>query len=229
MSEALIKKMNTLPDYIKANDMRGTEHLTKEDLQMPRMALAQALSPQLQTGDPKEIEGLKAGQFFNNLTGEIYGPGPFEIAVVRADPPRGVEFNPMDEGGGIRDFDVPRDDPRMKFGPNGEKPTATLFYDYIVVKLDTLEPVALSLKSTGLKTARQLNSFIKLRGMLTQKFELSAINEKKKGYSYFVPRVKMCGVPSEDQYALLESMYEGLKDRKLVIDREPVDTEEVPF
>lgn len=156
------------PDWI-TGPATGTEHITNADVAMPRLGLAQRMSPELDTSDPKYVEGLRNGDMFNTLTHEVYGKGPILFTILRADPPRGVEFNPLDEGGGVKDPNVPLDDPRMHFGPNGEKPIATKFYDYIVL-LDPLAGgditsriVGLSFKSTGLKTARELNGLIKLR------------------------------------------------------------------
>jgi hypothetical protein len=108
------------PSFIPKSS-EGTENITKDDIQMPRMALAQPMSPQLVEGDPKFIEDLKTGQLFNDLTSENFGKGPILFSVIRADRPRGVEFNPLDEGGGIKDFNVPLDDERMQFH-GAEKP-----------------------------------------------------------------------------------------------------------
>ena len=212
----------TLPSYIKAGDHRGTDHITKDDLQMPRMGLAQGLSPQLMVGDPKYIEGLAIGQMFNNLTSQIYGRGPIDFCVVRADPPRGIEFFPLDQGGGIKDFNVPLTDPRMQFGPNGEKPVATKFYDFIVMLLPSQELIALSFKSTGLKTARQLNGLIKLRNapLFAGKYRLSTGMTKNKQGTFAIFLVSNNGFVDEETYANAEHLYEALKDRHIVIDRE---------
>lgn len=152
------------PDFTPLGGRSGTEHLTKDDVQMPRMGLAQQMSPELVDSDPKFIEGLRIGTLFNNLTGQIYGVGPIKFCVVRADKPRYVEFIPREAGGGIKDPNVPANDPRTQFGPNGEMPVATKFYDFVVMLLPSKELIALSFKSTGLKVAKQLNGLIQARG-----------------------------------------------------------------
>lgn len=229
------------PDFIKKGDFRGTEDLTKDDLQLPRIGLAQGLSPQLLEGNPKYIPDLKIGDMFNNLTGKILGRGPFEFTVVRRDKPRGIQFNPLSEGGGIKDFNVPLTDPRMNFGPNGEKPLATKFFDFVLVFLPVNldDPfsnlIALSLKSSGLKVARELNTYMKMRSAPTfaGKYTLTSAMETNKKGTFAVFKVKNSSVEdestdkgrpgwvSQEVYNAMELVYEGIKDRVIDIEREP--------
>ena len=201
-------------------DNRGTDHLTKDDVKMPRLSLAQKMSPQLEKSDPKYIESLEFGELFNDLEGTNYGTGPLHFTVVRADRPRGIEFNPIEDGGGVRDFNVPLNDARMSFGPNGEKPIATLFYDYILMLLPSQELIALSLKSSALKVARQLNGFMKMRGMpsFTGKYGLTTETvTNNKGQAYAVYIIKNAGWVDAKTAELAESIFEDLRDRDLNI------------
>lgn len=238
MSDKLAKKAESkiaVPDYIVKGDTRGTEHITQEDLQIPRIALAQGLSPQLNETDPKYIEGLKMGEMFNNITGENYHKGPIDFTVVRADKPRGVEFFPLDEGGGVKDLNVPLNDPRMDFGPDGKKPQATKFYDFVILMIPSLEPIALSFKGTGLKVAKTLNALMKMRNApsFAVRYSLtSAIQTNNKGtfgiyvvkYSTqedeFSTKVGDKLFVSDDVYKYAESMYENIKDKELIVERE---------
>ena len=158
------------PDFIETGT-KGTEHITKDDVQMPRLAVAQKMHKEVDPSEDKYIDGLKVGDFFNTVTKEIYGPGPLYFMILRADPPRYIEFKPLSEGGGVVDFNVPPDDPRTKW--NGQKkPVATKYYDYVVMLLREpaekggevrLEEVAISLKSTAIKAAKHLNTLFKTR------------------------------------------------------------------
>lgn len=227
--DEMVKKNSDLPAFIKTGSVEGTEHITKDDLQMPRLALAQSMSPQCQEGGPKHVDGLKMGMMFNNLTEEIYGKGPIEFIIVRADKPRGIEFNPIEDGGGIKDFDVPVDDPRMKFGPDGQKPTATKFYDYVVVLYPSMEVIALSFKGTGLKVARTLNGLIKLRRLpiYAGKYQLSTAIETNKMGTYAVFAVKNAGhVPDEETYNFCEAVYQDIKDKVITIERTDEDADD---
>jgi len=224
----LVKPSETgisVPAYVRTGDTRGTEHIHREDLQMPRLGLAQGLSPQLMPGDPNHIEGLSVGQMFNNLTHENYGRGPLEFVVVRADPPRGIEFFPLEQGGGIKDFNVPLNDPRMLFGADGEKPVATRFYDFIIMLLPTQELIALSFKSTGIKVAKQLNALIKLRNapLFAGKYKLASVMTKNKAGTFAIFQVANAGFVDELTYHRAEAIYETLKDKQITFDREPGD------
>jgi hypothetical protein len=218
-----------VPSYIKQGDTRGTDHLKKEDLQIPRISLAQGLSPELKRTEAKYIEGLQQGDMFNNLTKEILGEGPIEFTIVRADPPRGIEFYPREEGGGVKDINVPLDDPRMQFGPTGEKPVATKFYDYVILLLPKREVIALSMKSSGLKVARQLNALMKYRQVpvpsFAMKFTLRSVPEKNAKGEYFNFAVANAGYVDEATYKFAEALFETIKDKQLDIEREPDDPE----
>ncbi|MCG3775746.1 MAG: hypothetical protein JW395_2590 [Nitrospira sp.] len=222
--------VNDRPSFIEVGDHSGMEHLTRDDIQMPRMGLAQQMSPELIDGDAKYVDGLKMGMMFNNLTQQIYGVGPLEFCVVRADPPRWVEFNPREAGGGIKDPNVPAHDPRTAFGPNGEHPLATKFYDFVVMLLPSRELIALSFKSTGLKVAKQLNGLIANRNaaLYTGRYSLmtNMVTNPKGRFAVF--QVKNAGwVPDEATHTYAKECFNAMKDRVLKIDREDADTFDV--
>lgn len=229
------------PDDLAEGDVRGTENIGSEDMQIPRLGLAQGLSPQVIHGKDRYIEGLAVGQMFNNLTNQIYGRGPLEFMVLRVDRPRGIEFFPLDQGGGIKDFNVPLDDPRMQFGPNGEIPIATKFYDFIIALLfpdRAPEIIAFSLKSSGLSTARQLNSLIQLRNApcFAGKYKLTTGSKTNKKGTFSVFNVqnsdivndfsfvrgdrKLPGWVNKELRAWGERKFEALKSKKVEFERE---------
>lgn len=223
------------PDYIPAGK-EGTEHISRDDLIMPRIAIAQGLSHEMIEDDAAFIERLKLGHMFNNLTGYVYGRGPLEFLVVRADPPHGIEFIPLKEGGGVKDFDVPLNDPRMDFTTDEEgerkKPVATKFYDFLVVLLPSMETVALSFKSTGLKVAKQLNSFIKLReaALYMGKYQLTSVTETNSQGTYGVYVVKNAGWIDKEMIEWAKAAFENMKDKVVVIehDEESIDVDKLP-
>jgi len=220
------------PDWLTKGDVRGTEHITNEDLILPRLALAQGLSPELIRTDGKYIEGLKMGDIFNTLTGEILGEGPIDFTIIRADRPRGIEYIPKKDGGGVKDFNVPLDDPRMKFGPNREKPVATKFYDFIIMMVPSLEPCALSLKSTGLKVAMTINALMKIRQAggpapsFAGKYQLRSVlmNNAKGTFAQF--QVKNNGWLDKETFLHAEHLYEIMKNKSLAVETDPADMED---
>jgi len=218
------------PDFVKSGDIRGAETIQREDLQMPRLSLAQGLSPELDPSSPKYIDGLKVGDAFNNLTQQVYGKNPLEVVIVRVDRPRFVEFNPRDAGGGIKDFNVSPNDPRVAFGPNGEKPVATRFMESVALLGPAHEPIALSFKGSGLKTARQLNGLIKFANSpsFALKFILTPSIEKNSKGTFAVFTVKTAGFVDQETYEYAAAIYESIKDKTLVTElEEPEET--APF
>jgi len=234
MADELVKSSNALmtnrPDFIPSTQ-EGTEHMSQEDVQIPRLVIAQAMSPELLEDNSKYIPDLKPGLIFNSLTQRIYGKGPLDFAVVRATKPRWVEFAPREEGGGVVDPDVPENDPRTQFwtDDSGKRrnPVATKFYDFIIVlePEDAREIVALSLKSTGLVVARALNGLIKLRNapIYAGIYTASAKMKKNPKGSFYQFDLRSNGWPkSQETFDFLKELYEALKTEPVKIHQETI-------
>ncbi len=205
----------------------GNEGIGREDILMPRLGLAQKMSPEIDMTNPRYIDGLKFTEMFNSMTKQNYGTGPLHFLVLRRYDPRYIEFKPIDEGGGIVDRNVPPNDPRTKFGPNGEKPVATMFYDFVILLLNNLsfdEPlqnvIGFSLKSSGIKAAKHLNFLINQRGKkLICKGIYSVTTghevDKKSQGTYAVFKIKNAGwvTPNTPLEALALELFESWKDR----------------
>lgn len=216
-----VTALTSMPDFIERSQETGAEHLTRDDIQMPRLALAQQMSPELVPGDAKFIDGLMFGTMFNNLTQQIYGTS-VEFCVLRADAPRYIQF--ADDNKTILDMDVPANDPRTQFGPNGAKPAAMKFYNFVIMLLPSRELVALSLKSTGIKTAKQLNGLIAARGnvkIFAGKYLLGTSTQQNTKGRFAIFTLKNAGwLPDKDTYDYAEQAFHGLRDKVIVIDHE---------
>lgn len=160
------------PSWVKMEG-RGTEVIKNEDIQYPRIMVAQSGHPFLKKNDPAFIEDLRSGEMFNTLDHRVYGNGPVEFCVVKAAAPYFMVLRPKSEGGGIIERDVPADDPRTQFTTDKDgksiKPVATKFYTYVLMLLSgqDVQPgelAVMTLKSTGLMTAKRLNGLIRARG-----------------------------------------------------------------
>lgn len=202
----------TRPARIAAGDRRGLENMSKADVLVPRLALAQLQSPEVTEGDPNMVEGMKAGDLFNSITKQNYGREVF-VQIVRKDNLRAMEFVPVDEGGGVADPDVPLDDPRLKWGPDGEKPRATLFRDYIARILPSGEMIALSFKSSGIKVAKALNGLIALRNapIFEGRYRITTDTELKPK-PHRIYKVANAGWVSDEDSKIGAEMYEAVKD-----------------
>jgi len=219
------------PDYITKGH-RGVENITKQDMLIPRLGLAQALSPEVTEGDPRLIPGLKPGDLFNSTTKESYGREVL-VQIVRKDNLRAMEWRPIADGGGMLDPDVPLNDQRCKWGADGDKPIATVYRDYLAVLLpangkpieDRL--IALSFKSSGIKVAKALNGLIALRnadifaGVYRITTDMSLVPKPHKIF-----KVANAGWVSKEDLTIGEQIYEAVKGLDIAIDRETGETHE---
>jgi hypothetical protein len=222
------------PSFIPTGNVEGTEVITRDDMQLPRLALCQAMSPQLKEDDPKYVDGLKIGHLFNSLTGQSFGKGPLEFVILRADRPRYMEFVPRSEGGGIKDPNVPANDPRTQFGPGGEPPVATKFYDFIVLMLPFNKDnpmdsvIGISFKGTQLKVARQLNGLIKIKNapLYAGRYLITSCDEKNAKGEFKNYTIKQNGFVEDEQlYVMAKGMYDALQKVNVTIDMDDVEHE----
>lgn len=198
------------PDYFTKNDRRGFEDTLQTDVLIPRLALAQALSPQVTDGDPNRIPDLKVGDLFNSVTGQIYGREVF-VQLLRKMPLRAMQFNPIDEGGGVLDPDVPLDDDRCQWHGD-EKPVATVFRDFLAVLLPQREIIALSFKSSGIKVAKALWGLATMRNkpVFAGRYVITTgVELKPKPHQVY--KVQNAGWVLKEDALLGEEMYESVK------------------
>lgn len=87
-----------MPDFGDYAGM-GFDNQTSQDMAIPFLSVLQALSPQIQEGDPSYIEGAKVGDLINTVTGElIKRPATFVPCYTEH---VYVEWVPRDAGGGF--------------------------------------------------------------------------------------------------------------------------------
>lgn len=225
----------TIPDDLVRDSGRGTEQIGANDVRPPRLLVCQSGSPQRKPGNLKQIPGLQEMDLFNDLSNEIYGQGPLPFCVVSSLGHRNIQFRPMDEGGGVIDFDVPDDDPRAQFTTNeaGErvKPIATKFYDYLVWLPEQQELVVLSFKSTQIKSAIKLNGLLKLplkiggRVLLeppawARTYTLTTRMEQDSQYSWVGFNVATAGVTPQDVREICSTLADRYIGKNVIIERE---------
>jgi hypothetical protein len=195
-------------------DESGTEGIDANEVRLPRLAIAQGLSPQMTPGDSQYIEGLTLFDMFNDMTGEVYGKGPVTFVTVRRQW-KGIEFIPRSEGGGVADPEVPKGDPRMKWSkshPDLTKadtpPRATAIEEFVVVLLrkgKQPEPIVfgIALKNKwNRRAADKIISTVKLRrgtpiygNMFTVDTKVPAKNDKG---TFGVPTIRDLGFIPKD-------------------------------
>jgi hypothetical protein len=230
------RELAEVPDYLRRAEgvpPMGLENLERSDMTLPRLGLAQALSPQVSESDPKSIDNLRPGMFFNTITREIYGKRvqlvPLLFYKTR------ILFGPMDEGGGLRcqspDNLIGIGEPGgtcikcpfSQFGSarNGEgKGTAcNQFYNYaaLVVKDNAVTPEQLlvfSLKSSALKVAKDWNALIRIRNLdiFAGVYELTSVERKNEIGRWFEPVINPAGNVTRETYEAAKLAYNAVSD-----------------
>jgi hypothetical protein len=213
-TQSASQALGPAPDYIPKS-RRGFEDTLQTDILIPRLALAQALSPQVTEGDPSRIEGLKPGDLFNSVTGQNYGKSVI-VQVLRKMPLRAMEFRSIEAGGGVLDPNVPMNDPRLKWGNSGDKkkdqPRATLFRDFLAVILPQREMIALSFKSSGITAAKNLWGLATManRDCFAVAMKIST-STKLTPKPHQIYKIDPTGWVSETDMRLGEEMYEAVQ------------------
>lgn len=145
------------PSWMETTE--GSQEITAEDIRLPRLAIAQGLSPQMLPDNSQFIDGLRMFDMFNDVTGEIYGRGPLKFVPVYWQV-KNIEFERGPDGkntGVIIDADVPSGDPRTKWGKERDtgkklRPSATRYTELVVMLLRPELPpetVIISIKETN--------------------------------------------------------------------------------
>lgn len=226
-------------DGADRKDVRGKEGIESSDMVLPFLAICQKTSPQLESDSPKFIDGVKFLDLFNSLTSEVYEqPVEFIPLVLRK---HAIEFNPFNEGGGIKDRNVDWNDARCEFDGDN-KPTATRFYDWAVLLVPSMELIVLSFKSTNISAAKQLNQFVSMRQgpAFAGKYKVKVVGKQNQYGKFGVLMVQPAGKPDTDAYEFATQVYDSIKGKTIVVEHEAepeggtregqvVDDEKVPF
>ena len=222
------------PKTLDPNDVSGTENIDADEVRLPRIGIAQGLSPQMTPGDTLYLDSLKLFMMFNDQTGEVYGHGPITFVPVRRDVRR-IEFTPRSEGGGVVDLDVPKGDPRLRWtksDPSLAKadvpPAATEFVEFVVIlfrKGKAPEPIMLSIATKNKwnrRAADKITSVSKLRHapIYANLFSIdTSIPGKNDKGTFGVPTIRDLGFIPKDTplgaaiYAHCEAFHQSLEGK----------------
>jgi hypothetical protein len=150
----------------------GLEDMSAQDLQIPRISILQANSPQVKKSDGKYVKGAEEGDFFDNVANAVYAKGDkgflfIPVARRRAN----IEWIPKDAGGGfIADHGAndailsqcTKDDKNRMMLKNGHEVVTTQEYYIIALDADGKNPkqAVISMAKTQLKKARKMNTVL---------------------------------------------------------------------
>lgn len=191
-------------------------NVTAQDLRLPRIALLQALSPQL-----NENDALKAGMLFNTLTQEAL-PAPVEFTPVFVFK-NVIKYRPREEGGGIiyKTTQFTEDVIKDCQWESTTKPVATEFINAVALIKGEDIPVIISFSKTSLKSGQDLLTFVQLSGQAWKySYFLESQKVIKNNNTFYVLRVKR-GKPSDaDTIVEAASLYNSVKGMSIDTDFE---------
>ena len=207
------KTVDQMPSYIKQGESRGNENVSNDDLQLPRIDVLQALSPQINKKKDEYIDGAEVGMLFNTLTGELY--------------PDGVNFTPIsfvkrflvwvdrkkDADGGLRGvFDnVLEAEDFMESADDSEKLDVVATAEHLIL-LDNGDEVIISMAKSKMKVSRKFNSLVRLNGgdRFSRKYHMTAVDDKGSQGEYQNIKIQAKGFPAEEIYLKAVALYEAI-------------------
>ena len=152
-------------------DMAGAgAEFSSDEMQMPFIRIAQAMSPEIKKSDAKFIDGCGQGDIFNNLTHEFWDEG-VEIIPCYVQT-KYTEWVSLDYGGGFIGEIDPKDpvlaqttrEGATETLPNGNEVVKADNYVVLVKSGDgSWSPAILDMKSTALKISRRWKTQINLQ------------------------------------------------------------------
>ena len=252
-SEALETKKPAalaVPAFMQGSTGAGTEQIGREDMTLPRLAIAQSNSPAAKKSSPERIQGLEEGQLYNTLSREIVGEAVELIPILYF--PSYIKFAGEGETGvkGIRSNADNIPPAELEFGEAGEKPVWTKLFNFLCLIPSRGEIVIVSMKSTGAKVAKQWNSWLRKSvktegGKVWQpdafsfSYALKTVAEHKDKFDYFnfeVDFEKRKIVDNADTYNACKAIFTDFSGVDLSqrmdtsgLETEAKGSEDVPF
>lgn len=209
-----------VPAPVVVNQPTGiASNVTAQDLRLPRVALLQALSPQLNENDQ-----LKAGMFYNTLLQEtIPQPMVFTPVFIFKNV---IKYRPREEGGGIiyKTTNYTPDVIKDCQWDGTNKPLATEFINAVVLVKGQDIPLIVSFCKTSLKSGQDLLTLVQLSGQAWKyNYSLEAQKVIKNNNTFYVMRVKRGKPADADTLIEAASLYESVKGMSIDTDYEDVE------
>lgn len=149
------------------NAGQGLESIGLDDMQIPFMRIVQPLSPQLMKKDIKFIDGISAGDIFNNVTGDFWEADEGVVVIPFAYQMKYLEFQLRESGGGyLGELDPTDPDIRrtQRMGSNEILPSGNELVrsaQFLVIAVDSegrTSQLICDMKKTQMKIAKAWNT-----------------------------------------------------------------------
>ncbi len=202
----------TEAELADAHGVMGLENARAEDFQIPRLQIAQAMSPQLLRSKAEYIAGLMVGQYFNTVTQEVYGDTinvvpvkytfsrlRFANSILDCQSKNGID-------GGTR---APKcsecEFSKWGSGKDGQGTDCKEYRNWLILEAKSGQPMSLSFKSSSLIVAKTWATLISTRKykLTTGKsvpapafstvYELRSVEKSTSKGTFYIPAVRVIG------------------------------------
>jgi hypothetical protein len=236
----MVVESDTVPNYIKADTQRGSEHVTTDDIIIPRLELIQALSPAVKEGDPGFLKEARPGMLMNSVTKQLYGKEAMVVPVYFSKQwlvwrKRKDKSGKPIEGGFFGAHNSPEEAHVRAEAEGGEEDNIEIIdtpqHLCLLVNFGsgTIDEIMLSMPRTKAKVSRQWNSIIRLAGgdRFSRVYRITSALEKKQQGDYYNFVVAQAGFPAKPLYERAEKFYAQIQSgvRKVVMDVTGFDAE----
>lgn len=204
------EKSDHIPAHFVQDGNLGNENVTQDDVQIPRLSVLQALSPQVET-----VEGARPGLLHNSITDELY-ESVYLINLFYAK--EFAVFKRRNLGGGFHGtYDsleaASAHITTLQGNPDDYDVSETARHTCLLLneKGEPQSPVQLLMKSTQLAVSRNWNSQITLKGEGAPRFatvwELATERRSNTHGSWYVLKPEFAGYAPEALYEEAKDLY----------------------
>lgn len=198
------------------------DNITAKDLRLPRIALLQSKSPQVEN----EEGTYKAGQIINTLTQEVF-PLPIVFTPVYIFK-NVIKWKPREQGGGMvyKTTNFTPDVMTDLQWVGTTKPTADQYINVVCLVQGYDIPLVISFCKTSLKTGQDLATLIQLSGCAWKyNYQLTSIKVVKKN-TYYEFRIKRGDLATDAEGTDALNLFNQVKNISIDTDFEGVIGEE---
>lgn len=218
-----VKPQDTVAPAVHSGPTGIAGNITSKDLRLPRVALLQSMSPQVQANG----DTYKPGMFIDTLTQDIIQtPVSFVPCFIFKNV---IKWKPRTEGGGMIYKTVNPTAEQLKDTQfdGAIKPVADLYINAVALVDGFETPLIISFCKTNLKAGQDLATLASLSGCAWKyKYTLESVKTTNTKGTFYVARVKR-SILNDDPGRALE-LYEQVKGMSIETDYEGSTHESTP-
>lgn len=225
--KAMTEVQDKMPAWLQnKGSNRGSEEVQAEDLIIPRLELAQAISPAQKKKDDAYIDGCEEGMMYNNITRELYGESVIICPVFYKKEWLLWRDRKDDKGGfhGAYPSKAEAEAARKELErPEKVEAVDTGQHFCLVIKNDgSIDEIVVSMARSKAKVSRIWNSLIRINGgdRFSRLYKLETITDQNNSGDQFANfKVSNYGFVSEEIYQQAEVLYDAVKSGVASVDR----------